>query len=58
MSKSTASCVSEPSYEDLVQSNSLLKQELELFKFKFEQLQKYVFGKKSEKQFLASLPSS
>lgn len=54
MSKSTASDVLEPSYADLAHANSLLQQELELFKFKYEQLQKYIFGKKSEKQFLNS----
>ena len=56
MSESSSSEVLElqAANQDLTATINLLKQELELFKFKYEQLQQHVFGKKSEKKFLDS----
>ena len=54
MSNATASDISELQAANQVLNKTVdkLTQELELFKFKYEQLQQYIYGKKSEKQFL------
>lgn len=40
----------QPSYSELVACNSLLEQELELAKFKIKELEKHIFGRRSEKR--------
>lgn len=49
MSNASPHETSTPSYDELLQKNSRLTQQCELYKFELEQLKQHLFGKRSEK---------